>query len=133
MNKEIPLIEKNNTWELTTLLVGKKLKCVKQIYKIKYKHNGKVVQFKVRLVAKGYKQKSGIDYFDVIALLVRLYTICMIIALTVQKKKWENSLNKYEVGFLNGILEEEVFLKQPLEQIKEKRNKFINSKKCYVG
>ena len=55
MNEEIQSIEKNNTWELTTLPIEKKPLGVKWVYKTKYKPNGNVDQFKVRLIAKGYK------------------------------------------------------------------------------
>ena len=80
MNEEILSIEKNNKWKLTTSSVRKKLIGVKWVYKVKYKPDGKVDWFKTRLVAKGYKQKSGIDYFEVFALVARLDTIRMIIA-----------------------------------------------------
>ena len=52
MNEEIQSIEKNNTWKLTTLPVGKKPRGVKWAYKAKYKPNGNVDRFKARLVAK---------------------------------------------------------------------------------
>ena len=80
MNEEILSIEKNNKWKLTTSSVRKKLIGVKWVYKVKYKPDGKVDWFKTRLVAKGYKQKPGIDYFEVFALVARLDTIRMIIA-----------------------------------------------------
>ena len=55
MNEEIQSIEKNNTWKITNLLIGKKPIGVKWVYKTKYKLDGKVYQFKVRLIAKGCK------------------------------------------------------------------------------
>ena len=56
-------IEKNNTWELTSLPPRKKDIGVKWVYKTKYKPDGEVDRYKARLVVKGYKQKLGIDYF----------------------------------------------------------------------
>ena len=55
MNEEIQSIEKNNTWKITNLLIGKKPIGVKWVYKTKYKLDGKVYRFKVRLIAKGCK------------------------------------------------------------------------------
>ena len=55
MNEEIQSIEKNNTWKITNLLIGKKPIGVKWVYKTKYKLDGKVYLFKVRLIAKGCK------------------------------------------------------------------------------
>ena len=81
MNEEIQSIEKNNTWELTTLPIEKKPLGVKWVYKTKYKPNGNVDQFKVRLIAKGYKQKLSIDYFKVFTPVTKLDIVLMIIAL----------------------------------------------------
>ena len=86
MNEEIQSIEKNNTWELTSLPIGKKPIGVKWVYKTKYKHDGNVHRFKARLIAKGHKQKLGIDYFEFFAPIARLNTVCMIIALAAQKR-----------------------------------------------
>ncbi|KAL6178054.1 hypothetical protein ACLB2K_049574 [Fragaria x ananassa] len=59
MDDEIHAIEKNDTWELTSLPEGKTAIRVKWVYKTKYKPNGDMDCYKVRLVAKGYKQKPG--------------------------------------------------------------------------
>ena len=61
MDEKIHVIKKNETWELTTLPNEKKPIGVKWVYKTKYKPNGEVDRFKAHLVAKGYKQKSGVD------------------------------------------------------------------------
>lgn len=55
MDEEIHAIEKNDTWELTSLPKGKTAIGVKWVYKTKYRPNGEVDHFKARLVAKGYK------------------------------------------------------------------------------
>ena len=55
---------------------------VKWVYKIKYKPDGNVDRFKARLVAKSYKKKPSIDYFEVFAPISRLHIMRMIIALT---------------------------------------------------
>jgi hypothetical protein len=53
MDSEIDSIEKNNTWELTTLPEGSKAIGVKWIYKTKFNEMGKIEKYKARLVAKG--------------------------------------------------------------------------------
>ncbi|KAH9685900.1 hypothetical protein KPL70_014158 [Citrus sinensis] len=67
MDQEMAAIEKNNTWELTTLPVGAKTIGVKWIFKTKLNENGDVEKYKARLVAKGYAQQYGIDYKEVFA------------------------------------------------------------------
>ena len=86
MDEEIHSIEKNNTWEITSLPKGKKSIGVKWVYKTKYQPDGQVDRLKARLVVKGYKQKPGIDYYEVFAPVARLDTIRLVIALAVPKK-----------------------------------------------
>jgi hypothetical protein len=85
MNSEIKSIEKNKTWTFTELPAGTKKIGVKWVYKTKYDENGKIDKYKARLVAKGYSQKYGVDYTEVFALVARMDTVRMIIALAAHK------------------------------------------------
>ena len=85
MDAEIQSIEKNDTWELTSLPEGKKTIGVKWVYKTKYKSDGQVDKLKARLVVKGYKQKPGSDYYEVFAPVARVDTIRLVIALAAQE------------------------------------------------
>ena len=75
MHDEIHSKEKNDTQELTTLPPKKKPIKVKYVYKIMYKPDNQVDQSKARLVVKGYKQKLGIGYFEVSALVAQMDAI----------------------------------------------------------
>jgi hypothetical protein len=57
---------------------------MKLVFKKKSKENGKVKKYKAHLVAKGYKQKYGIDYKEDFALVARQDTIRLIITLATQ-------------------------------------------------
>jgi len=72
-----------------------------------------VERYEPRLVAKGYSQKLGIDYDEVFALVARLKIIWLIIAITVQHR-WEVYQIDVKSTFLNGFLEEEVYIEQPI-------------------
>nr|GEX56205.1 zinc finger, CCHC-type [Tanacetum cinerariifolium] len=109
--KEIKSIEKNDTWELTTLSKGQKAIGFKWVYKAKKRPKAKW-KCKARLMAKGYKQKHGIDYEKVFAPVARLETIRMIIAISAQHK-WKIYRMDVKSAFLNGLIEEEVYVEQP--------------------
>jgi hypothetical protein len=112
MEEEIHAIQKNDTWELTTLPSNQKAIGVKWVYKIKHTAKGEVSRYKARLVAKGYKQKYGIDYEEVFAPVARHDTVRLLIALAAHHN-WKIYQLDVKSAFLNGILEEEVYVQQP--------------------
>ena len=75
MDEEIKAIVKNDTWELITFSKGHKAISVKQVYKTKRNVKGEIERHKVRLVAKVYSQKVGIEYDEVFAFVARFETI----------------------------------------------------------
>ncbi|KAI5334710.1 hypothetical protein L3X38_024843 [Prunus dulcis] len=112
MTEEISMIEKNSTWKLVDRPGSKPIVGVKWIYKTKLNLDGSIQKHKARLVAKGYTQKPGIDFNETFAPVARLDTIRTLIALAAQKgwKLWQLDVKS---AFLNGVLEEEVYVDQP--------------------
>jgi hypothetical protein len=72
-----------------------------------------VVRNKSRLVAQGFSQKEGINYEETFAPVARLEAIMILLAFSVAKGF---KLHQMDVksAFLNGVLEEEVYVRQPL-------------------
>ena len=133
MDEEIKAIVKNDTWELTTLPKGHKAIGVKWVYKTKRNAKGEIERHKARLVAKGYSQKAGIDYDEVFAPVARLETIRLIISLAAQNK-WKIFQMDVKSAFLNGFLEEEVYIEQPLGYVvKGHEDKVLRLKKALYG
>nr|GEW68070.1 zinc finger, CCHC-type [Tanacetum cinerariifolium] len=113
INDEMESIIGNNTWVLTDLPPGcRPLEC-KWIFKRKLKVDGTVEKFKARLVIQGFNQKSGIDYFDNYAHMARISTIRLLIAMALIHNLIIHQMD-VKKAFLNGDLEEEVYMKQPL-------------------
>ena len=133
MEEEINAIEKNDTWELSTLPKGHEAIGVKWVYKEKKNANGDVVRNKARLVAEGYKQKYGVDYEEVFALVTRMETIHLLISLAAQMK-WKIYQLDVKSAFLNGYLKEEVYVEQPIGfVVKGHEDKVLRLKKVLYG
>jgi hypothetical protein len=82
------------------------------VWKNKEGEKGEVVRNKSRLVAQGFSQKEGIDYEETFAPVARLEAIWILLAFSVAKGF---KLHQIDVksAFLNGVLEEEVYVRQP--------------------
>ena len=76
------------------------------------KANGAIDKYKARLVVKGYKQREGLDYFDTYSPVTRITSIRMLTAIAVVYKLEIHQMD-VKTAFLNGDLEEEIYLEQP--------------------
>ncbi|KAK0607132.1 hypothetical protein LWI29_009853 [Acer saccharum] len=108
---------RNKTWELTELPKGKSVLGVKWVYKTKLHSNGEVDKNKAGLVVKGYKQKFGVDYEEIFTPITRLETVRLLLSLAAQKG-WQVHQMDVKSSFLNGFLEEEVYVEQPPGYVK---------------
>jgi hypothetical protein len=112
MDDEFGALQKNRTWHLVLAKSGANVIDCKWVYKIKRKSDGTMDRYKARLVTKGFKQRYGIDYEDTFNPLVKAATIRLILSLAVSNG-W--SLRQLDVqnAFLHGVMEEEVYMRQP--------------------
>lgn len=133
MDAEIRSIMKNDTWELVDPPKDHKSIGVKWVYKTKLNERGEVEKYKARLVAKGYKQKLGIDYQEVFAPVIRLETIRLVLSLAAQNE-WDVHQMDVKSAFLNGTLEENVYIDQPTGYVKKgEEYKVCHLKKALYG
>ncbi|KAL0316667.1 UNVERIFIED_CONTAM: Retrovirus-related Pol polyprotein from transposon TNT 1-94 [Sesamum radiatum] len=133
MEEEIKMIEKNNTWELADRPKDKEVIGVKWIYKTKLNADGSIQKHKARLVAKGYSQLPGIDYTETFAPVARLDTIRALIAIAANKK-WKIYQMDVKSAFLNGYIDEEIYVEQPQGFIaKGSEEKVLRLKKALYG
>ena len=84
----------------------------KWVFKKKLRTDGYVDKYKARLVDKGFTQKPRVNYFDVYAPVARITTIRVLIALSSIHKLVIHQMD-VKTTFLNGDLDEEIYMEQP--------------------
>ena len=83
MVEEMRALQKNFTWEMAELPMGKNTVGSKWVFTVKYKSDGTIERYKSRLVAKSYTQTYCIDYQEIFAPVAKMNTVRVILSLTV--------------------------------------------------
>eukprot|EP01018_Ginkgo_biloba_P000354 Gb_00282 [translate_table: standard] len=112
MEAEFDAFVKNDTWTLMELPLDKDVIRTKWIYKTKYKSDGSIDKHKERLVAEGYAQQKGIDYTETFAPVAKMDTIKTLLILEAQHG-WIIYQMDVKSAFLNGYVDEEIYVDQP--------------------
>jgi hypothetical protein len=112
MIEEYQSIMKNEVWEIVPRPKNKDVVYSRCLFKIKHVVDGSIEKYKERFVAHGFSHKEGIDYEETFALVARYTSIRTIIALAA-KMKWKLHQMDVKTYFLNGVIEEEVYIEQP--------------------
>ena len=76
------------------------------------KSDGSTDKYKARLVMKGYRQRECLDYFDTYSPVMRIKSIRMILAIASLQNLEVHQMN-VKTAFLNGDLDEEIYMEQP--------------------
>jgi hypothetical protein len=111
VHSEMDSILSNGTWDLVDRPYGCKLVCCKWVFKKKLRLDGTIDKYKIRLVAKGYTQKKGKDFFYTYSPIARLTTIHVLLSLTASHGLLIHQMN-VKTTFLNGELEAEIYMTQ---------------------
>ena len=132
MYEEMRALEKNATWEKVKLPEGKTVVGCKWVFNVKYNLDGSVERYKARLVAKGFTQTYGVDYSETFSPVAKLNTVRVLLSVAANLD-WP--LNQLDVknAFLNGDLEEEVYMEPPPGFNKEFGTKVCKLKRSLYG
>nr|GEY72754.1 hypothetical protein [Tanacetum cinerariifolium] len=112
LTEELHQFDRLQVWELVDKPFGKTVIKLKWLWKNKKDEDQTVIRNKARLVVNGYSQKEGIEFEESFALVARLEAVRIFIAYAAHK-----SFPIYQMDvkttFLNGSLNEEVYVAQP--------------------
>lgn len=110
--QELDSLKKNDVWELVNRPKHQNIVTCRWVFRIKRKPDGTIDRYKARLVARGFSQKSGIDYNETYAPVANILSIRLLFAhAAVENLK----MSQFDIktAFLYGDLEEEVYMEQP--------------------
>ena len=112
MQSEMESMSENQVWTLVDLPDSRKAVECKWIFKKKTDANGNVTVYKARLVAKGFRQVQGVDYDETFSPVVMLKSVRVLLAIAAffDYEIWQMDV---KTAFLNGNIEEELYMIQP--------------------
>ena len=132
MQDEHNSLIKNGTYELCNRPRNRNIVSCKWVYKRKILPNGKI-KYKSRNVARGFNQIQGIDYKSTYSPVVRYTTLRLLLALAV-REDYDIVHMDVECAYLQGDLEEEVYMEQPRGfEVKGHEDKVCKLKKAIYG
>jgi Reverse transcriptase (RNA-dependent DNA polymerase) len=112
--EELVLLKEAGTWELTIPLENANIVGSKWVFHTKKDAAGNVVCYKACLVAQGFSQVPGVDYFDTFAPVTKLALIQSVLALAAAK---DMEIHQIDIkgAYLNGELtdQETIYMAQP--------------------
>ncbi len=115
MELEVLALLENDTWETvdsTSVPEGKKVLPCKWVFKTKKDKDGNVERYKARLVAGGHRQVEGLDYSEVFAPVSKHATLRLFYSKVASDNLELGSID-ISNAFLNGVLEQEVYMQMP--------------------
>ena len=100
------------TWSLVPRPYDKNVIGTKWVFRNKLDENGEITRNKAWLICKGYEQEEGIDYGETFSPVARMEGVRTLLAYATYKgfKVYQMDVKS---AFLNGILEEEVYIEYP--------------------
>ncbi|GMG39212.1 unnamed protein product [Aspergillus oryzae] len=123
-DSEVDSLRKNKTWTLVPLPQGRKAIGCRWVFRIKENQAGEIERFKARLVAKGFSQKYGVDYEETFAPVAKFTSIRILLSLAA---KYNLTVHQMDVktAFLNGLLDEDIYMVQPEGYTDEERPDYV--------
>jgi hypothetical protein len=111
MDHEISSLEQARTWTMDLHPTRKNVVGCKWVFRLKRKVDGSIDKYKAHLVARGFTQIYGINYYNTYSLVMHLTSFCLILAIAACNN-WEVEAFNFNSAYLNGKLDvdEEIYM-----------------------
>ena len=123
-DSEYDSLIKNHTWDLVEPPEGKNIVGCKWVFKLKHNADGSIDRYKARLVTQGYSQEPGQDYDEIYAPVAKYTSIRSVLAIANQLDLDIHQMD-VKTAFLNGSLENEIFMRQPEGYVSQEHPNFV--------
>ena len=110
MSAEFDALIHNGTWVLVPPNSSQNIVGCKWVFRIKHSSIGSVSRYKARFVAKGFHQRSGLDYTETFSLVVKTTVVRVMLSIVVSRG-WIFRQLDVNNAFLQGHLSEDVFVR----------------------
>jgi hypothetical protein len=112
MEHEYQALLRNETWTLVPPPPRVNVIDSKWVFKVKKHSDGSIERYKAHLVARGFRQRYGLDYQDTFSPVVKPNTIRLLLSIAVTRG-WSLCQLDVQNAFLHGLLEEDVYMRKP--------------------
>jgi hypothetical protein len=109
---ELKALRTFNTWKEVEPPKNRNVVSSKWVFTIKRAEDGSIARFKVRLVARGFSQRYGVDYEETFAPTVKYDSLRLILSLAASEGLEVHQLD-IENAYLAGELKEEIYMSPP--------------------
>jgi hypothetical protein len=124
MKDEMNALANNASLDLVEIPRNRKTVRCKWVYKMKKGVDDKVERYKVRLVAKGYSQKEGIEFHEIFSPVIKIVSIRIVLTLVASLDLELEQLD-VKTYLLHGYLDEEIYMEQPKGFVQNRNKKFF--------
>jgi hypothetical protein len=123
---ELNSLERNGTWSVVKRPKEANVVDCKWVLRIKKNAAGEIEKYKARLVACGFTQIHGIDYYETYAPVARLASFRLLIAM-VNRNGWPLDSFDFDSAYLNSVLSDDeiIYLEQLKGYEKGNRRKYV--------
>ena len=114
IRKELDSLKAAKTWIVVKRPKDRNVVDSKWVLRLKKDSEGKIDKHKARVVAKGFTQVEGVDYYETFAPVARLASIRTVLAIAT-RNEWKIDTFDFHSAFLNGEFDEneEIYMEQP--------------------
>lgn len=113
MNEELGVLKERQVYDIVQRPENKRVIGSRWVYKLKKNAEGTIERYRARLVAQGFRQVPGIDYFEIFSPVVNYVLIYLFMSFLVISMGWVHRHLDVNCAYLYGSLREETYMEIP--------------------